>query len=131
MLLEAHALTRALTGRAPPLGLMRRYIRLLQASGQQHALPLPPSLLDRPAWLASIDVPTSNRHGAPTGGLAWRMDVIARLTEAEPALADLFLVTPGRSGVLAASADIARAGLHELHARCVAPLARRLAKGSL
>lgn len=131
MLLEAYALARALTGRTPPASLMRRYMRLLHTAGQRDALPLPAALLDRPAWLASIDMPAKNKHAPLTGGLAWRMGVVARLAETEPTLADLFLVTQDRSGMLAASKDIAKASLCELHSRCIGPLARRLAKGLL
>jgi len=130
LLIESHVLTRAMIGTAPPFSLPRRYVRLLQTLGQDEALPLPPSLLSRPAWLAALDTPL-RRQTAPPGGLAWRMNIVMRLAEAEPTLADLYLMVPNRAGWFMALRGFASAGMRELQTRLVGPLARQLAKGIL
>lgn len=127
LLIESHVLTRAMIGKAAPFSLLRRYVRLLQTLGQNEALSLPPSLLSRPTWLAALDTP-SRRQTASPGGLAWRMNVVVRLAEAEPALADLYLMVTNRAGWFMALRGLASAGVRELQTRSVAPLAKQLAK---
>jgi len=129
LLIEGHALTRAMIFVVPPPALLRRYVRLLRMLGPYDALPLPASLLGKPTWLASLDTPVERQQATPPGGLAWRMNLILRLAEAQPTLAGLFLMMPNRSGRFAALLDFVRAGVRELHVRLVAPMARRLAKG--
>jgi nucleoside-diphosphate-sugar epimerase len=129
LLMEGHALARAMICVAPPPALLRRYARLLHMLGPYDALPLPPSLLGKPTWLASLDTSAGRQQAASPGRLAWRMNIILRLAEASPTLTELFLMMPNRSGRVAALLDFVRAGTRELHIRLVAPLARRLAKG--
>lgn len=128
LLLEGRALTLALVGAKPPPRLLRRYIYLLHIRGQNEALSLPTRLLSRPAWLAALDTPARRTRAALPGGLAWRMNVVMRLAESQPELADLFLMMPNRSGRLAALRCFLIAGIRELHILAVAPLAKRLAK---
>lgn len=120
---EADALARALLGQPPPPRLLRRYVRLLPRQGVQAPLDLAPALLARPRRLAALDAP-ARRRSAERGSLAWRLDAMTRLAEAEPALATRFLALPGHAGRWRAGCDIARATLVELGLRLLAPLAR-------
>jgi NADH dehydrogenase len=128
LLVEGRALSRALLGRTRiPDATLRRYVRALRAHGHATALDLPPVLVAWPALLSALDRP-SGRGAGTRGGLAWRMDVAYRLCESDPAVAPAFL-GEGAGGRVAALADIARAGVAEVAARCLHPLAARMGRG--
>ena len=129
LLLEGRAMARALLGRSwkIPDPLLRRYVRMLAAHSLHGALALRPVLLGYPVLLASLDRPAA-RQSSRKGDLAWRMEAMCRLCEAEPRLAPAFLGT-GEQHRLAAFADFARAGLTEVAARLLHPLARRFGDG--
>jgi NADH dehydrogenase len=129
LLLEARALAQAITDVLPPLGLLRRYVRLLEVFGQRECLSLPKSLLGRRAWLAALDSSARKRQQAPFGGLIWRMNLMSRLAEAQPELADLYLMARPRSGRVAVIRGLMCACLREAHSRFVAPWARYIARG--
>lgn len=131
LLIEGYSLTRAMTGAKPPATLLRRYVRLLYTLGHHEALPLPTSLLTRPTWLAALDTATNRQRGTAPAGLLWRMNLVLRLAESEPSLADRFLMMPNRSGRFFALSGLVRAGVRELQLRLVAPIARHHAKGLL
>ena len=122
---EADALARALLGVRAPGRVLRRYVRLLRRQGIAAPLGLAPALLARPRWLAALDAPSA-RHEAARGSLAWRLDAMSRLAEADPWLAGRFLALPGQAGRLRALRDIAGAGLSETLSRLRSPFARRL-----
>ena len=125
LLREGHALARAMLGSvATRPGILRRYVRALAAHSHRHALLLHPALLAFPALLASLDRAPARRDMAG-GDLAWRMEAMCRLCEADPALAPTFLgaVEQGRSAALA---GFARAAVAEAAARGLHPVARRL-----
>lgn len=125
LLREARALAKALLGSAVvPPRILRRYVQALAAHSRRQALPLHGALLAVPALLASLDRAAA-RQAMRTGDLAWRMEAMCRLCEADPSLAPVFLghAGGGRLGVLR---DVVRAGLAEAGARAMHPLARRL-----
>jgi len=129
LLLEARILAQATTNVSPPPELLRRYVRLLRVFGQEEGLPIPTSLLGRPTWLAALDLSIRERREARFGGFAWRMNLMSRLAETQPELADLYLMTPPRTGRVAVMRGLMWACLHEAHSRFIAAAARYLAKG--
>jgi uncharacterized protein YbjT (DUF2867 family) len=128
LLLESHALSRATMGTRPTFALSRRYARILEKLGHGEALPLPTTLVARPSWLAALDTPSRRRHASSPGGLAWRMNVMIRLAETQPALSSLFLMMPDHAGRTAALGAFVSAGMRELQTRAFAPLARHLGR---
>lgn len=131
LLIEGNALARAVIGVKPPFAMLRRYVYLLRTLGYSNALPLPMFLVRRPAWLAALDMPSLRRKKMSEGGLIWRMDVMSRLAEAQPRLADLYLMTSSRYGKFEAIVDLANAGMRELHSRLFRRVAQRMAKAFL
>jgi nucleoside-diphosphate-sugar epimerase len=120
LLREAVLLSRALLGTRPPRGMQRRYARALGCFGIREGIftfAVPATLL------AALDTPRA-RVGAEVGSLGWRLGVIARLAEAEPALADAFVMLPGRAGYARMLFGLSRAGMLELRNRMLNPLAR-------
>lgn len=125
LLREARALAHALLGSvAVPRMLFRRYVRALAGHSHQRALPLSPALIAFPALLASLDRAAA-RQGMEVGDLAWRMEAMCRLCEADPRLAPAFLGDAEQHRI-ATLAGFARAGIAEAAARLLHPLARRL-----
>lgn len=120
LLHEAMALSRALLGTRPTSAMQRRYARALACFGVYAATStaaLPPVLL------AALDTPRA-RAGAGVGSLGWRFGVIARLAEAEPALAGAFVMRAGRAGYARMLSGFLQAGMLELRNRAVYPVAR-------
>ncbi len=126
---EANALTRGLLGVPAPAGMLRRYVRLLRARGVQHPLHLHELLLDHPSLLAALDTP-SQRISSAVGSLQWRMSVVLRLAEAEPTLAEQFLLRSDASGSLGLLRSLFGVALLEASGRCQRPLARRLLRSA-
>ena len=126
LLREGHALARALLGpswRARG-AVLRRYVRMLAANGHCEALALHPLLLGCPLMLASLDRPQV-RQSMQAGNLAWRLESMCRLCEADPGLAAAFLGS-AEQGRAAAFLDFVRAGAAEAGARVLHPFARRI-----
>ncbi|HEY0661755.1 MAG TPA: NAD-dependent epimerase/dehydratase family protein [Lysobacter sp.] len=128
MLHEATTLSWATVARRPGSSLLRRYARLLPALGVHTPLALPPAVRMSPVALASLDTPATRRSSV-TGDLSWRMDVVAKLAEAEPHWADAYLPRAGQAGLLRAAFDLGRAVLRELQIRAFAPWARWASRG--
>jgi len=126
LLREGRALAKALLGSsvAVPPRILRRYVRALAAHSQRQALPLHGALLAVPALLASLDRAAA-RQRMRTGDLAWRMEAMCRLCEADPSLAPAFLGNTA-GGRLGALGDFVRAAVAEAGARAMRPLALRL-----
>jgi len=123
LLHEASTLARAFTGRAPSPRLCRRYARLLCQLDLKSPLDLPASVMMSPTALASLDSPAL-RKDAP-GGFGLRMEAIVRLCEADPAMAQLFIMRAPRSGLVHAALAFLQAGFSELRTRTAAVWVRR------
>ncbi len=121
MLREASRLARALLGRAPTLGLVRRYVRAASAMGEAESLPLPGWL--GPAMLSALDRRADRSRVLP-GSLGWRMNLLLRLAEAEPRLAGRFQREDAcmRRGWMLLT--LGEAAWLELRARLLWPIAR-------
>ncbi|MDI9238738.1 NAD-dependent epimerase/dehydratase family protein [Lysobacter sp. LF1] len=129
LLHEARTLALATVGRAPRGSLMRRYVRVLNSLDVRDSLGLAPAVLMSATAVASLDM-ASARRSSQRGDLAWRMDVISRLAEADPQWADGYLPLAGRAGVLRAVTDLAHSAGREVLVRAVAPWARRVGRRS-
>jgi NADH dehydrogenase len=130
LLLESGRFAAALGLGQIPGTMRRRYVRALECHGVKTALELPFWLMAAPRWIACLDLPSQRRDPDP-GSLAWRLDVVTRLAEAEPALARRFLMLPGAHGRLRVLVLLVGAGLGELLIRALRPLLRRLATMSV
>lgn len=116
LLCEGQRLARVLAGTAPPPSLLRRYVKLLQGRGIVHAIDTGQDRVPGRFELAAMDH-AATRAGAAPGSVAWRMDVITRLCETEPALADRFMPGPGAAGRTRFAFDVAVAIARELRVR--------------
>lgn len=125
LLIEGRALARSLlVHRAVPNPTLRRYVRALSVHGQFGALDLAPALLANPVLLAALDRPVW-RRAASRGSLAWRMELMYRLCESDPAIAVDFLGA-GKGSLVSALADFTRAALREGQFRLLHPFAKRM-----
>lgn len=127
LLLEARSLGRA-TIALPGAGFLRRYAKLLPKLGVPWPLELPAAVLMSPVSVAALD--RQFPRGAPFGSLSWRMDMVTRLAECEPAWAGRFIPLPGSAGFLRACFSFLHALCLELQVRAAAPWVRFLSRTS-
>lgn len=97
---EGAALFRYLGGRAAGMGLVRRYVRAIEAINGGIPLELPSLMVKRPALLRLVDP-----FPFPGGPLRRRLDMAAALLEATPA-GDRLFVARHRRGAARTAVDI-------------------------
>lgn len=118
LLREGRQIARAVIGQDAPHGLLRRYARALPALGVDTPIPHLPA----PRWrLAASDTP-GQRTEARVGDLAWRIGALMRLAEAEPTLAERFILR--KHSWLRMAAALLSAAFLEARSRCLAAVVR-------